>query len=244
MLYGIHSSTTDQVIADLQQMRRELHEQFDALQEREQQQSELLWRGFTRQWNFEMQRLEAECPNTFYLMSTANRPLSPQNWVRERYQLRLVCQHPPAPHGVGSGYVLPQSEEWWQAISPWLRELVKYLKYGVPVAGSTPGVAYSATALAEVASGIDLMEQITTHLPDARDQEDLVRSADSFELLGQHHQAIVPALRALFSFLEEVDPARYWGGLQRIVTPEGTILWLCETHRKTYEARPLILGSV
>jgi len=40
--------------------------------------------------------------------------------------------------------------------------------------------------------------------------------------------AIGPALRALYSFLKEKDKAQQWGGLQKVVTPDGNILWLCE----------------
>jgi hypothetical protein len=242
MLYGIHSSTTDQVIADLQQMRREMHEQFDALQERERQQSELIGRGFTRQWNFEMQKFETECPGTFYLMPTTSHPLNPKNWVSQEYRLHLVCQHPPDPHSVGDGYVLRQPEEWWQAIAPWLKQLITYLKHGVPMAGAVAGVAYDAATLDTLQPRLDLLEEIVSHIPDAWESDNpLAQRATGERRDDRHQQVFGPALRALHSFLKETDPKHHWGGLSRTVTPDGTILWLCAEHRATYEPKPLVL---
>ena len=40
--------------------------------------------------------------------------------------------------------------------------------------------------------------------------------------------------RLLRQILNEVDPKQLWGGLERIVTPEGHILWLCNEHIKEY----------
>ena len=42
------------------------------------------------------------------------------------------------------------------------------------------------------------------------------------------------ALRVLRQLLEEKDPERVWGGLGRVLTPEGHYLWLCDTHAKEY----------
>ena len=55
--------------------------------------------------------------------------------------------------------------------------------------------------------------------------------------------AIGPALRALYSFLKEKDKAQLWGGLQKVVTPDGNILWLCEMHARPYESAPLQLDK-
>jgi hypothetical protein len=41
-------------------------------------------------------------------------------------------------------------------------------------------------------------------------------------------------LRALRRVLDEVDGEHYWGGLKKILTPEGHYLWLCEYHAAEY----------
>ena len=41
-------------------------------------------------------------------------------------------------------------------------------------------------------------------------------------------------LRALRQFLEEKDSQRHWGGLKKVLTPEGHYLWLCKHHAQEY----------
>ncbi|MGA7732422.1 MAG: COR domain-containing protein, partial [Chloroflexia bacterium] len=109
MLFGIHSSTMDEVMIKI-----------DKLLEGHDQLRELITREFARQWNYEMKRLEAECPSTFLLKTGDNWRADPRNWISKEYELTLVCQHPPGPHPVGDDYKLRESSEWWAAISPWL----------------------------------------------------------------------------------------------------------------------------
>ncbi len=41
-------------------------------------------------------------------------------------------------------------------------------------------------------------------------------------------------LCALSEFLNDQDPQQDWGGLKKILTPEGHYLWLCEYHAAEY----------
>ena len=43
------------------------------------------------------------------------------------------------------------------------------------------------------------------------------------------------ALRALHSFLKEIDPKEGWCGLHKVPTADGSILWLCDEHRGLYQ---------
>ena len=56
-------------------------------------------------------------------------------------------------------------------------------------------------------------------------------------------QTIGPALRFLHNFLREVDQQQFWGGLEKVVTPDGNILWLCSLHARPYEVQPLTLNA-
>ena len=58
---------------------------------------------------------------------------------------------------------------------------------------------------------------------------------------GGFEQNIGPALRVLHSFLKEADPHQYWDGLQKVVTEDGNILWLCLEHAHPYRVQPLQL---
>src|SRR5258708_36493563 len=64
LLYGIHMSTDQQVMADIQQRQYEIQQSLQPLQELQKldsilgklnQQSELIALNFTRQWNLEME---------------------------------------------------------------------------------------------------------------------------------------------------------------------------------------------
>src|SRR6266700_1507525 len=139
LLYGIHISTDQQVMEDIQQGQQEIKqslkelEKLDVILGKLNQQSELIARNFTRQWNFEMKKMEAECPNTFFLITGENKPFDPKNWVSRDYRLYLVCQHPSGPHQVGDSYQLRKSKEWWTTVGPWLNHLINFLKFAVPM---------------------------------------------------------------------------------------------------------------
>jgi internalin A len=213
-------------------------QKLDIILEMLHQQSELICRNFTRLWNLEMQKMEAECPNSFFLVAGENRPFNPKQWIGHDYQLFLMCQHPPGPHRVGGGYELRKARVWWIAVSPWLKRLVTFLKFGVPI-GHAIGALVDEVNIRQWETQIELLEKITEDLPDIPTIDDMGRREQS--LYSEKEQTEGPALRALHSFLVAADPSRYWGGLNKTVTPDGNILWLCDKHREQYEARPLEL---
>jgi internalin A len=249
MLYGIHMSTNEQVILDIRAGQRQIEaklgglDQLPALRsllEEVNQRSELIGRDFTRLWNLEMKKLEAQCPNTFFLVPGDSSAWNLMNWVSQEYRMYLICQHPPGPHPVGNGYRVRQAEEWWAAVSPWLNHLVRFLKFAVPM-GSAVGAVYNEAAIDEMKNNIKLMEAITKNLPTfkAESASSVMASQDA---VGPDQTAMGPALRALYSFLTEVDKNRGWGGLIDTVTPDGNILGLCAEHQKQYEPKVPNLG--
>jgi hypothetical protein len=125
--------------------------------------SELLNRYFSRQWNYEMAKLGASCPNTFYLMPGGKSIFNPRNWTSEPYQLYLVCQNPAEPHSVGKGYTLQKGEEWWLTMLPWINRLVKFLKFAIPM-GKSIGLVYDEDAFDEIKNHYGLLEQIAKSL--------------------------------------------------------------------------------
>jgi hypothetical protein len=42
-------------------------------------------------------------------------------------------------------------------------------------------------------------------------------------------------LRALRFLLDEKDKEQHWGGLKKVLTPEGHYLWLCKNHAAEYK---------
>ncbi len=246
LLYGIHIGTTPQVLANVEAGNREILRRLTSLQQQDElllqkvsQLGEWMVRSFTRQWNLEMQQLEAECPNTFFLIPDRRTPFNPKQWVSHKYIMFLVCQHPPGPHIVEaeSGYILEAPREWWTKVAPWLKYLITFLKYGVPLADEL-GAVVDAIDFTSIGNQLKLLEQITSDLPGIVVESDPLDKDERDKSTGRE-QATGPALRVLHSFLNKVDQEHYWSGLKRVVTPDGNILWLCAEHARPYEVQRL-----
>lgn len=182
--------------------------------------------------------LETACPSVFAIT-----PLKASRVAGQTFQLSLYCEEPgawhPLPEGLGT-YAISEPAAWLRRFGPYLRELLTILKHTAPLAGPVLGVA--ADKLDEqIKADVDLMaavvEQVTAvHLPmtrftDRKDDYGRV-SADP----GPAERATSEAdFRALQVLLERVDPDRRWGGLSRVVTPEGLTLYLCPQHAMPYQ---------
>jgi internalin A len=248
LLYGIHTSTDPQIMHDIQTGQQKILQKvygisqdlaqlnkLDIILDKLNQQSELICRNFTRQWNYEMQRIEAECPSTFFLLPGSGNIFNPKNWVSEEYQLFLLCQHPPQPHQAGHGYKLRKAENWWLTLSPWLSHVVSFLKYAVPLASGVEKII-NPDLIKTFQDQIDLLGKIIDDIPNL-DVLDSVPSLTKQTRIVEEQQAIGPALRSLHAFLKEQDSNETWGGLHKTLTPDGNILWLCSDHRRQYEAK-------
>lgn len=248
LLYGIHIGTTPQVLEKVEAGYQEILRQLNTMQQKDDlllqkvgQLAEWNVRNFTRLWNLEMRQMEAECPNTFLLIPDHRKSFNPKAWIGHKYTLFLVCQHPPGPHIVdeGHGYDLEVPREWWTIVAPWLKYLITFLKYGVPF-GDALGAVIDAADFKAIENQLKLLEKITEDLPGIVVESDPLSAVENDLHVGRD-QAVGPALRVLHSFLDEVDKQHYWNGLQRVVTPDGNILWLCGKHARPYEVQPLQL---
>ncbi len=263
LLYGIHSVTTPQVVARIE-TNQEILRQLILQQQKEDLQSQQLItlqktidqlvqqvnlsvegnvRNFTRLWNLEMQRLEAECPNTFFLIPEQRRAFNPKKWIGYKYTMYLVCQHPPGPHIVDEehGYPLEIPKEKWKELVPWLKRIITFLKFVAPLVSPLGGIVDAADFKA-IDNQLKLLETLTGDIPNMVVESDPMKSVERDMHIGRE-QAEGASLRVLHSFLAEVDKSHYWGGLQKVATEDGNILWLCGEHAKPYAVRELRLES-
>lgn len=232
MLFGLTPSRQDDVLKALDDLRQESAAhgvQLRAL-------TELTQREFTRAFHREQHLTESHCPNVFVL-----RPVGSREW-RQRlagtaWELQLLCQAPAEWHYAlhGGKYTIKVTPEWLQAIQPYVRRLVSVLKYVVPVVGPVIGVA-AADYEAAFKVDLKLMEELVKKLPEVgRTEEALIAESES-PRGPSLERAEGAALRALRSLLDEVDEKQLWGGLRKVLTPEGHYLWLCEHHAAPYLA--------
>ncbi len=200
---------------------------------------ELTQREFLKAFYREQAKMESHCPNLFVL-----RPRDGKGWKRAikgtTIDLQLYCQAPGCWHPTQEGglYQINEPAKWLRITAPYISRLVGVLKYAAPLVGPWLGVANEDAYKNIFENDINLMKELVNKLPEIRDSEDLelantVGRDDIIDPDPEYVQGA--ALRALRQLLEGHDTQRHWGGLQKVLTPEGHYLWLCGHHAKEYK---------
>jgi len=264
LLYGIHASTKPQIEADLATMKAEILQgqqvilqtqhasaaKFELYLKRIQQLTEWNLQQFTRLWNLKAKELEVACPNTFMLTPTDRSLYSPKNWLSQPYNLYLFCQNPVCPHIIqGAGYEIRSIDSWFATVRPWLRYVLEFGKYALPI-GNLSGVPEELAQQME--ESFSILEALDGHLlsteADSMPEAAWRRGMSPDETLrgGYAGEYAVEgaALRAWRKLLTELDPTETWAGLRLTPTQDGNLLWLCAEHRALYIAKPLDLSTI
>lgn len=188
-------------------------------------------RGFLRSLRREQSRQEVLCPSLVWVRRLSRRAAGRTLRPGEVFQLHLCCEAPGEWHlleGV-EPYELPARAEFTETVLPYVHRTLQVLKFVVPVFGASLGVASEGLGKM-MKDDIDLMKALLDGAPgeagrrlaDAESRT-AVRAADHAEYRRMH------------ALLKELDPAREWGGLNKVTTPEGPTYWLCAAHARTYE---------
>jgi internalin A len=243
LLFGLHFPTTQNLIIQiLDEMREDdlihhaevmagMHEMLTYIQ-----------REFAALYRREQALDESHCPYIFTL--TPYKAKFWKEWMGQEIELQLYCQapghwHPPTDDGfypsqksskITGKYFVTLPDDWLQAMTPYLRGLVKLLKFAVPIVGAVTSFGLPNDWLK---NQFNLTSALVDQMPD-------LKSGPTFKLvnnLGEtisHDGAEGATLRALRKLLDEVDPIQHWGGLKKVLTPEGHYLWLCPHHAAEY----------
>ncbi|HVK64000.1 MAG TPA: COR domain-containing protein [Polyangium sp.] len=225
MLFGLSPSTRDDVFHEL-----------DALHARDERKhedhrvhvlalTELVQREFLRSFQAAQRLAETHCPAVFVL-----RPEGATDWaelfLRQPAELHLVCQAPGAFHLTTDAgrYRTTLRPVRLGALTHHLKRLVSVLKYVSPA---------EALFRTDIQRMEELVHRIRTDLaPDTPGQLSFAEGAGAMSL----EQLEVASLRVLRGLLDTLDPQHAWGGLQKVLTPEGHYLWLCERHAAVYRS--------
>jgi internalin A len=257
LLYGLHASTLPQMEATVQKTQQAISEQLATTQQSQGVTEEVLRlltrldqereyvvrtlftldRRSKKQERLEQEKLSNVCPGLFVLERPPRRPLNPRDWVSRAYRLRLLCQYPQGPHLVPGeeGYEVRQGQEWWNAMSPWLRVMVKLLEIGLPQ-GKALNEGFKLVDIERFAPQIEVFQEVLAGLPEIEASDDLKDAR--LGAPGQTLQRLEGApLEALHTFLKGHPPP--WQGLTQVPAEDGTLWWVCDHHRQVFEA-PLI----
>ncbi|MCT7993897.1 COR domain-containing protein [Laspinema olomoucense] len=172
-----------------------------------------LYQGeFMKIVRLKQQSIEAESPCVFVVHSREQ-----GNWQNrifgQQSELQLCCEAPGEWHPADGGvYSLPGDNEWFHIMAPYIQQLAASWKYAQPFE-SQNNIKLEMQTLIELLNSLG----IETHT----------------NFNTEHLQ--IAALRMWRQFLDEKDPHQHWGGLRKVLTPEGHYLWLCEHHARQYQ---------
>jgi len=233
LLFGLHWRMQDAVLERIETLETTVVEKQDEILAELQDLRELAQRGFTGIYRREQSRIDSHCPNVFVL-----RPRGTARLVRaiagQKIDLQLYCQAPGCWHPTKEGglYHIDDPAGWIKATAPYIRKLVAVLKYVAPLAGPWMAVAWPDYEKL-VKNDLKLMTTLVKQLPDLKKDRELGLAGAVGET-PDPERAAGAALRALRQLLDEKDPQHDWGGLEKVLTPEGHYLWLCEHHAEEY----------
>ena len=237
LLFGIDWRTQDAVIERLNTL---VSGQQEILKETRQL-KELTDREFLALFRRDQRLEESHCPNVFLLYPVQTEWYR-KPFTKQKMGLHLCCQAPNEWHYTYHGYKrigyyeFEVAADWLVRMAPYLKLLFRLVQLATPFFHASFGVS-RADMEQEWGHHVDLMNSLLTHLPamdgaEFDDMEGLDRLPD--ELRSLRFEATGAALRQIRALLDEQDPAREWGGLRKVLTPEGHYLWLCEYHAAQY----------
>ncbi|WP_416954853.1 COR domain-containing protein [Nocardioides sp. T5] len=169
-----------------------------------------------------------DCPRLFTVEYADGR----LGWAKKSIALHLWCEATGEEHSLATGpYRIDDWQEWVRKAARYTVLVGRVLSLFVPVA---------TTGIADLVSSEDA-ELINRHLDLAKDigggTSELAKlvAGDDPRVDQGLQLADAVALRGFRELLFSVDPQRQFGGLRRVTTPDGHLLWLCSEHAWTYD---------
>ncbi|MCP4582288.1 MAG: GTPase [candidate division Zixibacteria bacterium] len=225
LLYGIHPYTDNAVIEAIKQLEGKIDR-------RHEQMADLIIRNFLRIHNHAFAKLEADCPSLLTISPRSKGPFKEKRLFTEVYNVQLWCQMPGCSHPIVDGdYELKQPKDWLIKAKPWLSALLESLKY-VELAAAVTGGFITQTVKEAVKDKIKVMEKVVGLIPDSKKEISERDFSDDYLKAAKVSGA---DLRAVSSLLHSLDESHHWGGLEKTISPEGDILWLCPKHYKVFD---------
>ena len=186
----------------------------------------------------------SDCPRLFTLTRRAPAGRKRLRFDQYHYRLTLWCEHPGYWHPwFPASYDLNPPKDWAAKIAPYAMLVSKTLQLVIPMPESVAvNVLLPSDQLVRAQRCLQLMSIIISELPANLEQDqDETRTG---HIGGQLTAAEGRALRALRIMLFDHDSLREFGGLRRVITPPGDLVWVCSDHYIDYDpGLPIIPGA-
>jgi internalin A len=169
-----------------------------------------------------------DCPRLFTVERLGSRRRLPWN---DRFKLTLCCEHPSHEHPwEPATYVFTRPKSWFRDVLPYAIFVSRLLKVAMPIAGAAAHVVLPHQNAQWLERQFKIVQSIAEQVPDKEPEHVRIEPGD---------HRLTPAqgagLRTYRYLLFELDLGRSFGGLQRVVTPYGDMLWVCPHHYREYE---------
>lgn len=230
LIFGLDWRTQDDVLKAIQALDARAERRHSERQVQHLEMLALLQREFMRLWRREQSFDESHCPNVFVF-----RPLGARRWpaslAGEKLVLQLYCQAPGCWHPTKDGgkYSIEKPAKWIELVGPYVTRLVKVLQHTVPLVGPWMGLSFPEYEKL-LKNDLALMNEFVKKLPQGEES----RGSDFAERV-QPDRIEGAAFRGFRKLLTALDPNEDWGGLRKVLTPEGHYLWLCDFHAAEYK---------
>lgn len=189
--------------------------------------------AFVQEWNKAQETAEQSCPTVFALYPVEGKTLTHKSKLR----LQFYCMNPHCWHSIGQPGMcefqprrdgLVTAARWLRTGLRWLRPVAALLPSGSQLAGEYTKELheFATTASNELKFTADLLKELKD-IPEVNGDE----STKLEKASRPSDQRDKMELYELKAFLDELEfPVKPYGGLRRVRTPEGHILWLCAKH--------------
>jgi len=183
-----------------------------------------------------------DCPRLFTLAPSDLTVGKRLRFYQGHYQLTLWCEHPGHEHPwEPASYDLDPPREWLLRVAPYVSLVVRTLQLIVPLAAAVAIAALPAAQQGNAQARLQVMTTLIADLPAAQldpSAGGLLKEDASARLTT----AETDGLRGMRAIIFEHDPMRFFGGLRRVLTPSGDLLWVCKDHYSDYDpGLPVVL---
>lgn len=170
-----------------------------------------------------------DCPRLFTVIPRSRKKIVETVSPRSSLEVTLWCEEPGNEHPcLEARYPFKPTKEWIDTVGPYLAFLSKLLRTLGPIGAAAYGAVITDDALKTAKADLDLMKALSEKFPDSIEKVPDKLSRGMTRAEGS-------ALRGMRMLLTRLDRTSSFGGLRRIVTSSGDILWLCPHHYARYE---------